>query len=83
LGEHFSRQEIMTAGSLHKTNKAALRYIQAEKKQEHSGLSESAGDAGQGCSNRGAENRIICNIMRICFVTHTKGVVDKTTPFNY
>ena len=31
LGEHFSRQEIMTAGSLHKTNKAALRYIQAEK----------------------------------------------------
>ena len=31
LGEHFSRQEIMTAGSMHKTNKAALRYIQAEK----------------------------------------------------
>ena len=40
------------------------------KKQEHPGLSESAGDAGQGCSNQGAENRIICNIMRICFVTH-------------
>jgi hypothetical protein len=31
LGEHFTRQEIMTAGSMHKTNKAALRYIQAEK----------------------------------------------------
>jgi len=26
-----TRQEIMTAGSMHKTNKAALRYIQAEK----------------------------------------------------
>jgi hypothetical protein len=31
LGEHFFRQEIMTAGSMHKTNKAALLYIQAEK----------------------------------------------------
>jgi hypothetical protein len=31
LSEHFTTQEIMTAGSMHKTNKAAIRYIQAEK----------------------------------------------------
>jgi len=31
LGEYFSEQEIMDAGSMHKSNKAAQRYIQAKK----------------------------------------------------
>ena len=35
LGEHFSESEIMQAGSMHKTNKAARRYIQAQKNKSH------------------------------------------------
>ena len=31
LGEYFSETEIMKAGSMHKTNKAARRYIQDQK----------------------------------------------------
>lgn len=31
LGEHFSEAEIMAAGTMHKTNKAARRYIQGQK----------------------------------------------------
>lgn len=31
LGEHFTLAQIMEAGSMHKTNKAAIRYIQAKK----------------------------------------------------
>ena len=31
LGEHFSVEQIMKAGSMHKTNKAAMRYIQNVK----------------------------------------------------
>ena len=31
LGEYFSETEIMKAGSMHKTNKAARRYFQDQK----------------------------------------------------
>ena len=31
LSEHFSEQEIMDAGTIHKSNKAARRYIQAKR----------------------------------------------------
>ena len=31
LAEHFSEQEIMDAGTIHKSNKAARRYIQAHR----------------------------------------------------
>jgi hypothetical protein len=31
LAEHFSEQEIMDAGTIHKSNKAARRYIQAKR----------------------------------------------------
>ena len=31
LSEHFSEQEIMDAGTIHKSNKAARRYIQVHK----------------------------------------------------
>jgi hypothetical protein len=33
LSEHFTEQEIMSAGTMHKTNKAARRYIQERKNQ--------------------------------------------------
>lgn len=31
LSEHFSEQEIMASGTMHKTNKAARRYIQGQR----------------------------------------------------
>jgi hypothetical protein len=33
LSEHFSEQQIMDAATMHKTNKAARRYIQGKKNE--------------------------------------------------
>jgi len=58
LGEHFSVEQIMKAGSMHKTNKAALRYIQNVKNESltiYQKVKEMQNKAGEVVEIKGAK----------------------------